>query len=117
MSSPWRMRLDSFANISSRRFFSRMTVWDFCGFDQRLGSEACFSISLRRWRRLPASKILPKFADFVFQRRVFLFELFDHYVVLSKTVREPLSARAKRGIWVLRVATNNLDSLVAGAPR
>jgi hypothetical protein len=63
-----------------------MTCWDFCGFDQRLGSEACFSISVRRWRRLPESKILPKLADFVFQRRVFFFELFDHVDVLLKIV-------------------------------
>src|SRR5271167_2162326 len=82
MSSPWRMRLASLPNISSRRFFSRMTCWDFFGFDQRLGSEACFSISVSRWRRLPASKILPKFANFVFQNRVFFFELFDHDLVL-----------------------------------
>jgi hypothetical protein len=61
-----------------------MTCWDFWGFDQRLGSEACFSISVRRGRRVPASKILPKFADFVFQRRVFFFELFDHVVPLGE---------------------------------
>src|SRR5579864_9448204 len=90
MSSPWRMRLDSFANISSRRFFSRMTSWDFCGFDQRLGSEACFSISVRRWRRLPASKILPKFADFVFQHSIFLFQLIDHDFALLRFSRVTL---------------------------
>src|SRR5580700_10363091 len=92
MSSPWRMRLASLANMSSRRFFSRMTCWDFCGFDQRVESEACFSISVRRWRRLPASKILPKFANFVFQGCVFFFQLFDHDVVLLKFPRDTLPA-------------------------
>src|ERR1700686_1502902 len=79
-----RIRLASLDNIFSRRFFSRMTCWDFWGFDQRLGSEACFSISLSRGRRLPASKILPKFASFVFQGCIFFFELFNHDVVLLK---------------------------------
>src|SRR5579864_9140995 len=97
MSSPWRMRLDSFANISSRRFFSRMTSWDFCGFDQRLGSDACFSISVRRWRRLPASKILPKFANFVFQGCIFFFQLFDHDVFLFESLRETLPATSTGG--------------------
>jgi hypothetical protein len=27
---------------------------------------------------LPASKILPKFVNFVFQRRIFFFQLFNH---------------------------------------
>src|SRR5580700_643291 len=92
MSSTCRIRFASLPNISSRRFFSRMIVWDFCGFDQRFGSEACFSISVRRWRRLPASKILPKFANFVFQDCVFFFQLFDHDVVLLKFPRDTLPA-------------------------
>jgi hypothetical protein len=55
-----------------------MTCWDFCGFDQRFGSAACFSISASRGRRLPASKVLPKFADLVLQNCVFLIELDVH---------------------------------------
>src|SRR5260221_564709 len=79
--------------MSSRRFFSRMTCWDFWGFAQRLVSEACFSTSVSRWRRLPASKILPKFADFIFQGRIFFFKLFDHDdVVLLKLSPETLEA-------------------------
>ncbi len=87
MSLLWRMRLASLANISSRRFLSRLTSWDFCGFDQRLGSEACFSTSVKRWRRLPASKILPEFANFVFQDGIFFFQFFNHDVVLFEIVR------------------------------
>src|SRR5579864_2302038 len=97
MSSPWRMRAASLANISSRRFFSRMTVWDFWGFDQRFGSEACFSTSVKRWRRLPASKILPKFANLVFQGCVFFFQLFDHEVFLFESLRETLPATSTGG--------------------
>src|SRR5579863_214813 len=104
MSSLWRMRLASLPNISSRRFFSRMTCCDFWGFDQRLGSEACFSISANRGRRLPASKILPKFANFVFQGRIFFFKLFDHDVVLFEiALAERVSARChsagSEGAW------------------
>ena len=88
MSSLCRMRLVSLANISSRRFFSRMTVWDFWGFDQRLGSEARFSISVKRWRRLPASKILPKFANFIFQDCIFFFKFFNHEFFLLLFLRD-----------------------------
>src|SRR5579872_7492225 len=84
MSSLWRMRSVSLANISSKRFFSRITVWDFCGFDQRFGSDACFSISVSRWRRLTASKILPKFADFIFQDCIFFFKFFYHKFFLRE---------------------------------
>ena len=49
----------SVANMSSRRFFSRITCWDLAGFDHRFGSEACFSISASCGRSLPASKVLP----------------------------------------------------------
>jgi hypothetical protein len=76
-----------------------MTCWDFCGFDQRLGSEACFSISVSRWRRLLASKILPKFANFVFQDRIFFFELFDHDVVLLEIVRGSVASNVSTGGW------------------
>ena len=58
--------------------FLRMTCWDFCGFDQRAGSAACFSISASCSRSLPASKVLPEITDFVLQAGVFLFELFIH---------------------------------------
>ena len=63
-----RIRSASVASMSSRRFFSRITCWDFWGFDQRFGSEACFSISASCGRSLPASKVLPKFADLVLSK-------------------------------------------------
>src|SRR2546423_6007798 len=65
----------------STRFFSRMTCCDLCGFDQRFGSEACLSTSASCWRRVPASKVLPEFAHFVAQGRIFAFEFFNHHAV------------------------------------
>src|SRR5580692_499404 len=109
MSSTWRIRLASLASISSRRFFSRMIVWDFCGFDQRLWSEACFSISVRRWRRLPASKILPKFANFVFQGCVFFFQLFDHEFVLLKFSRETLQTTSLQAVLLRFFSLSNQE--------
>src|SRR5579863_1505112 len=78
MSPLRRARSASVASRCSRRFFSRMTCCERCGFDHRLGSAACFSISLSCGRILSASKILPKFADFFIQRCVFLLEDLIH---------------------------------------
>jgi hypothetical protein len=61
------------------RFFSRITCCDRSGFDQRFGSEACFSISVSCWRSLSASKVLLEGTDFIFQRSVLLFEFFNHW--------------------------------------
>src|ERR1700674_1993193 len=74
MSPVRRVRSASVERRFSRRFFSRITCWDFCGFDQRLGSAACLSISANCGRSLPASKILLKFLDFFLQSGVFLLE-------------------------------------------
>src|SRR5258707_9364149 len=78
MSSVRRASSGSVASACSRRFFSRITVCDLCGLLQRLGSEACFSISANCGRSLAASKILPEFVDFVLEEGVFLFEFFEH---------------------------------------
>src|SRR5271165_6499199 len=78
MSPVRRSNSASVASRCSRRFFSRMTCWDFCGFDHRLGSAACLSISARCGRRLLPSKVLLELADFALQQYVFLFEILDH---------------------------------------
>src|SRR4029077_19898514 len=48
-----------------------MTCWVRCGFDHRLGSADCFSISASCGRTFSASKILPKFVEFLIQFFVF----------------------------------------------
>src|SRR5436305_14954589 len=78
MSSLRRISSASVDNTSSRRFFSRITCWDFCGFDQRFGSAACFSISPNCWRNFPASKILPEVTYLIFQTCILLLQFFDH---------------------------------------
>src|SRR6202161_4776598 len=78
MSSPRRTRSASVARRCSRRFFSRITCWDRCGFDHRFGSAACVSISASCGRGLSASKILPEFLPFLVQFFVFLFEFLCH---------------------------------------
>src|SRR5207247_11326270 len=78
MSSLRRISSASVDNTSSRRFFSRITCWDFCGFDQRFGSAACFSISANCWRNFPASKILPEVTYLIFQTCILLFQFFHH---------------------------------------
>src|SRR5262249_35031784 len=78
MSSFRRARSASVASASSRRFFSRITRWDFSELDQRFGLEASFSTSVSCWRSLPASKVLPQSAHFFLQGGVLLFEFFDH---------------------------------------
>src|SRR5215467_475225 len=85
MSSVRRARSDSVARTFSNRFFSRITFWDWEGFDQRFGSAACFSTSVSCSRSLPASKVLPEIVDFRFQLGVLLFQIFvhvDHSVLL-----------------------------------
>src|SRR5579862_429471 len=78
MSSPRRARSASVESTCSNRFFSRITCWDRCGFDQRLGSADCFSISASCGRTFSASKILPKFADLFVQLFVFQNQLLIH---------------------------------------
>src|SRR5215831_12353065 len=78
MSSARRARSASVASTSSRRFFSRMTCCERCGFDHRFGSAACFSISASCGRSLPASKILPEFVGLLAQFFVFLHQLLIH---------------------------------------
>src|SRR5689334_14432414 len=78
MSSARRARSASVASTCSRRFFSRITCCERCGFDHKLGSAACFSISASCGRSLPASKILPEIVGFLAQLFVFLFELLIH---------------------------------------
>src|SRR4029077_2356084 len=78
MSSPRRARSASVARTCARRFFSRITRWDFCGFDHKFGSEACFSISVSCGRTFSAPKILPEFAHFLAQFFVLLFEFLIH---------------------------------------
>src|SRR5579862_2846579 len=78
MSPPRRARSASVASTCSIRFFSRMTCCERCGFDHRLGSEACFSISASCGRILSASKILPEIVGLLAQLFVFLFELLIH---------------------------------------
>ena len=80
MSPERRARSDSVASAVSSRFFSRITCWDFSGFDQSVGSAVCFSISLSFSRSLGASKILLKVVDLVAECGVFLFQFFDHGV-------------------------------------
>jgi len=48
-----------------------MTCWDRWGFDHRFGSADCFSISASCGRTFSASKILPKFVDFLAEFFVF----------------------------------------------
>src|ERR1700751_796413 len=77
--SPWRRTNSaSVAIASSMRFFSRLAGCDRSGFDQRFGSEACFSISASWTRSLPASKVLLEGMNFSLERGVLLFEVFDH---------------------------------------
>jgi hypothetical protein len=78
MSSLRRARSASVASTCSSRFFSRITRWEFCGFDHRFGSADCFSISASCGRSLSASKILPKFVDLLAQLLVFLLVLLNH---------------------------------------
>src|SRR5579862_8729331 len=83
MSSVRRSRSASVASTCSRRFFSRITCCERCGFDHKSGSAACFSISASCGRSLSASKILPKFAGFLAQLFVFLFQLLIHEDVFA----------------------------------
>src|SRR5579871_1174498 len=78
MSPVRRSRSASVESKCSRRFFSRMTCCDLCGFDQRLGSAACLSISANCGRSFPASKILPEFQHFLAQLIVCLLQLLIH---------------------------------------
>src|SRR5215510_8712042 len=78
MSSLRRARSASVESASSRRFFSRITRWDFSELDQRFGSDASFSTSVSCWRSLPASKVLPQSTHFFLKGGVLLFEFFDH---------------------------------------
>src|SRR5579871_1040317 len=78
MSSPRRARSLSVERTCSRRFFSRITCWERCGFDHRFGSEACLSISASCGRTFSASKILPKFVDLLAQLFVFQDEFLIH---------------------------------------
>src|SRR5882724_6949172 len=78
MSSPRRARSASVVSTCSRRFFSRMTCCERCGFDHRLGSADCFSISASCGRTFSASKILPKFVDLLTQLFVFQHQLLIH---------------------------------------
>src|SRR5437660_8821255 len=82
MSPVRRIRSASVESIPSRRFFSRITCWDLCGFDHRFGSAACLSISASCGRSLPASKVLPEFADLLLQSCIFLLEFLNHSVGL-----------------------------------
>src|SRR5271165_736352 len=78
MSPLRRARSASVESTCSNRFFSRMTCWDRCGFDQRSGSADCFSTSASCGRTFSASKILPEFADFLAQLFVGNFEFLIH---------------------------------------
>src|SRR6266571_3843167 len=91
MSSLRRISSASVDNTSSRRFFSRITCWDFCGFDQRFGSAACFSISANCWRNFPASKILPEVTYLIFQPCILLFQFFYHVDLHIKTTPDLFS--------------------------
>ena len=55
-----------------------MTCWERSGFDQRLGSAACLSISASCGRSLSESKVLLKGADFYLQGGELLFEFIKH---------------------------------------
>src|ERR1035438_8195002 len=95
MSSVRRTRSPSSDNRLSRRLRSRMTCWDFSGFDHKLGSAACFSISTNCWRSLPASKILPQVVNLGLYRGILLFQFIQHFVSLfSRKPQSPLRARA-----------------------
>src|SRR5439155_22983886 len=91
MSSLRRISSASVDNTSSRRFFSRITCWDFCGFDQRFGSAACFSISANCWRNFPASKILAEVTYLIFQTCILLFDFFHHVDLQIKTTPDLFS--------------------------
>src|SRR5271165_1023515 len=78
MSSPRRARSASVVSTCSSRFFSRMICCDRCGFDQRFGSEACFSISASCGRTFSASKITPEVVNLLAQLLVGLFQLLIH---------------------------------------
>src|SRR2546429_6690728 len=78
MSSPRRARSASVESTCSRRFFSRITCCDLCGFDQRFGSAACFSISASWGRSFAGSKILPQFVHFLAYFFEFLLEFLIH---------------------------------------
>src|SRR5271165_2823429 len=78
MSSLRRARSASLASTCSRRFFSRITCCERCGFDHKFGSADCFSISASCGRTLSASKILPKFVDLLAEFFVFEDQLLIH---------------------------------------
>src|ERR1700683_1064145 len=78
MSSPRRARSASVASTCSNRFFSRITCCDRWGLDHRFGSADCFSISASCGRTFSASKILPKFVDFLVKLFVFQDQLLIH---------------------------------------
>src|ERR1700692_2917072 len=97
MSSPRRARSASVESTCSNRFFSRITCWERCGFDQRLGSADCFSISASCGRTFSASKILPKFVDlfiqlFVFQHQFLIHEDGSTFVRSFENVKRANSA-------------------------
>src|SRR5579863_5035422 len=78
MSSLRRARSASVTSRCSRRFFSRITCCERCGFDHRFGSADCFSISASCGRTFSASKILPKFVDLLAEFFVFQHQLLIH---------------------------------------
>src|ERR1700675_1321199 len=97
MSSPRRARSASAVSTFSNRFFSRMTCCERCGFDHRLGSADCFSISASCGRTFSASKILPKFVDllaefFVFQDELLIHEDVSAFVGFLENVKRVSSA-------------------------
>src|SRR6266436_5840435 len=77
--SPMR-RTSSFsiARWPSRRLRSRMRTCDSVGLDQMAGSESLVSREASSLSSLAWSKILPKVADFVANRRVGEFEFVQH---------------------------------------
>src|SRR6266705_306459 len=103
MSPVRRTKSSSVESRCSKRFFSRMTCWDFCGFDHRFGSAACLSISARCWRRVLASKVLLKLADFDLQRRVFLLEVLDHSRSFPFSFRLPVAEVSDRTIAPIEI--------------
>lgn len=97
MSSLRRAKSASFASTCSNRFFSRITCCERCGFDHRLGSADCFSISASCGRTFSASKILPKFVDllvqfFVFQNEFLIHEEASAFLRFLKNGRRESSA-------------------------
>src|SRR6266849_4151068 len=78
VSSPRRARSASVVSTCSNRFFSRMTCWERSGFDHRFGSADCLSISASCGRTFSASKILPKFVDFLAEFFVVQHQLLIH---------------------------------------